>query len=315
MTAVDSGRLAAETRCRVCGGDTIFSFLARDLNVTRAPAQFPYRRCGTCRSLTLSSPPANLDAYYPRSYYTAYVGQEPTTASVRQLGEAERFKLDLIAPHARSGRLVEVGPAGGVFASLAQSAGFHVVALERDESSCAFLKGALGIETHLTDRPELALADLPTSDVIAMFHVIEHVPAPACLLTAAARNLRPGGVLVVATPNADSPSLRLLGRHWGALEAPRHLAILSLDGLDRVLQPEGLRRLHTTCDDPISRETDAFVWTRLAQRFAARFVPSAQRGRATHYLRLAIAAVARPVEARPLNGTSFTAVYVMTHTP
>ena len=51
-------------------------------------------------------------------------------------------------------------------------------------------------------------------DIITMIDFIEHVRAPMSILVKASRLLRPGGQLVILTPNADSLSRRLMGLRW-----------------------------------------------------------------------------------------------------
>jgi len=51
-------------------------------------------------------------------------------------------------------------------------------------------------------------------DIITMIDFIEHVGAPMSILVKASRLLRPGGQLVILTPNADSLSRRLMGLRW-----------------------------------------------------------------------------------------------------
>jgi hypothetical protein len=58
-------------------------------------------------------------------------------------------------------------------------------------------------------------------------HVIEHVVDPRAFLGDALACLRPGGRLVVITPNARSLGHRWFGRDWHALDPPRHLTVYS----------------------------------------------------------------------------------------
>jgi SAM-dependent methyltransferase len=85
-------------------------------------------------------------------------------------------------------------------------------------------------------------ANLPADsfDVITLIQVIEHVPDPLRTVTECARLLKPGGQLVVITPNANSASHRVFGPYWRGLEPPRHLYILSPSSIRSLLQAAGL---------------------------------------------------------------------------
>jgi hypothetical protein len=62
---------------------------------------------------------------------------------------------------------------------------------------------------------------------VIFWHSLEHLRRPAAALEHAAGLVAPGGVLVVAVPNAASLQARLFGDRWLALDLPRHLVHLS----------------------------------------------------------------------------------------
>jgi SAM-dependent methyltransferase len=78
-------------------------------------------------------------------------------------------------------------------------------------------------------------------DAVTLSHVIEHVPNPIETLIECARILKPGGMLIVLTPNAASLSHRIFKSHWRGLEPPRHLHIFTLDSMGRALESSGLK--------------------------------------------------------------------------
>jgi 2-polyprenyl-3-methyl-5-hydroxy-6-metoxy-1,4-benzoquinol methylase len=95
---------------------------------------------------------------------------------------------------------------------------------------------------------DAATVCLPSAsfDVVTMWEVIEHIPAPRQALCEAHRILKPGGRLLLSTPNALSWQARLWGEHWAGWEVPRHLQLFSLPTLRRMLQETGfeiVRRL------------------------------------------------------------------------
>jgi len=58
---------------------------------------------------------------------------------------------------------------------------------------------------------------------IVFWHSLEHLPDAGEEVDLAASKLAPGGVLVIAVPNADSLQARVFGDRWLALDLPRHL--------------------------------------------------------------------------------------------
>jgi 2-polyprenyl-3-methyl-5-hydroxy-6-metoxy-1,4-benzoquinol methylase len=77
-------------------------------------------------------------------------------------------------------------------------------------------------------------------DAIYMSHLIEHVYDPFALLKECARILKPGGTLVVVTPNLASWGHRYFGANWPGLHQPRHLVMFSLRTLRLAIERGGL---------------------------------------------------------------------------
>ncbi|MEW6088950.1 MAG: class I SAM-dependent methyltransferase [bacterium] len=72
-------------------------------------------------------------------------------------------------------------------------------------------------------------AKLPDSSVaqVTMNHVVEHLLSPAFTLQECWRILKPGGKLVLRTPNVKSFGHKVFHKHWMALDPPRHIFIFS----------------------------------------------------------------------------------------
>ncbi len=74
-----------------------------------------------------------------------------------------------------------------------------------------------------------------------MWHSLEHLRAPGAKLRAAAELLLPGGVLVVAVPNAASIQAHVFGSRWFGTYLPRHLTHIPADALITAVEKAGLR--------------------------------------------------------------------------
>ena len=85
-------------------------------------------------------------------------------------------------------------------------------------------------------------------DAVHSAHVIEHVYDPVALLAECRRILKPGGTLVILTPNTGSAGHRYFGQAWLNLDPPRHLVLFSEASLRVAASRAGLnvRRLDTT---------------------------------------------------------------------
>jgi 2-polyprenyl-3-methyl-5-hydroxy-6-metoxy-1,4-benzoquinol methylase len=112
-------------------------------------------------------------------------------------------------------------------------------------------KGQLGVpvDAEVARRGTLASGELETvtgageHDLVVGVHVLEHLRDAAAGLAAAHRLLRPGGVLALVTPTADSSGADWFGAHWWLLEDPTHLRFFSPDSARRALAGAGFGRI------------------------------------------------------------------------
>lgn len=300
--APDAPTLSADpARCPFCGGRAQPAFDAVDRNREISLQRFRYRRCTACATLSLVDVPQDLGRFYPQAYYVL-----PQAHELEQIARGEAHKVALIGRHVPGGRLVEIGPGTGGFAHAAQRAGFDVTAIEMDERAASHLRDGAGIEVVHSDDPAAALARLPPSRAIALWHVIEHLPDAAGVVDAIAANLEPGGVLALATPNPEALQARLLGARWAHVDAPRHLFLIALAALTERAAAAGLRRVAAFTSDPSGRHWNLFGWeSALRRRPAAGPAP-----RAVTLAAMALTLAMRPLEHRALRGAAYTALFV-----
>jgi SAM-dependent methyltransferase len=88
---------------------------------------------------------------------------------------------------------------------------------------------------------ELADASYPDAyfDAVVMHHVIEHVANPDAVILEARRVLRPGGVLVLGTPDFDSGCARRFGENYRLLHDDTHISLFTNDSMHRFLRDHG----------------------------------------------------------------------------
>jgi len=76
-------------------------------------------------------------------------------------------------------------------------------------------------------------------DVVSAFDLIEHVPDPRGLLRQCASLLKPGGILLISTPDTEHFLRYLMRSRWPMLQPMQHLFLFSRQALASVLRAEG----------------------------------------------------------------------------
>lgn len=287
--------------CSGCAGEMAPFLETRDHNRAASAEVFRYERCPRCGLASLANVPADLGAYYAAGYH-----EIPASAAGLERGaQHDAYKIELVQRFVRRGRLLEIGPGWGAFCFSAKRAGFDVEAIERDARCCEFLRSELGVRAIQSDEPAAALEQASAPDVVALWHVVEHLPDPWSVLAAAARKLAPDGVLVIATPNPDAFQLRVFGSRWTHVDAPRHVHLVPMTLLRERMAKLGLVTELMTTTDPGSLGWNDFGW-----RFS--FANLTARGALKRPLRLAgriAGQFAAVVDRREGRGSAYTAVF------
>ena len=288
--------------CPKCGSASPHAYRAGDYNKRMSEERFDYFRCPTDGYIFLDPIPGDLGRYYPSSYYEIPGSVEELTERAERL---QQWKLDTVLQAATSGKLLEIGPAYGLFAHLAKRAGFQVTGIEMDERCCDFLRDVVGIEVVETSDTLGALERLPLFDVIVLWQVIEHIPDPWTTLSAAARRLAPGGVLILDTPNPDSFQFGVLGHRWAHLDAPRHVVLIPVQMLTEHLRQEGLSPEMLTASNESANGFNGFGWGFTFQNL----IGDNPLGRFSNFCGRALAKLLIPIERTGWRGSTYTGIF------
>lgn len=286
--------------CSFCGTLATPFLDALDYNSGVSETVFHYHKCAKCALVTLVNVPEDLGRYYVPDYH----GIPTAVEHVEKRAQHEHYKIELVQRFASGGNLLEIGPSWGAFCLLAKRAGFSVEAIERDPECCKFLNSQIQVNAILSDREAMALDQVSTPDVIALWHVIEHMRDPLALLKRAAERLVPGGILVIAAPNPHAMQFRLFGRYWAHLDAPRHINLIPPELLRKQMQAFGLESLVCTTTDPGSMECNAFGWRKSLSNLVAKPLKNG-----VYYWGRLAADVAGLVEGREGMGSAYTVVF------
>lgn len=140
--------------------------------------------------------------------------------------------------------VLEIGAGTGEFLSAVRCAGASVIANEISTEACDFLEQSLGLAVI---RGELFDADCCcVPDAIVMSDLIEHPVEPITLLSRAVNLLRPGGLLMIWTPNGgNAGEERTTAQSWVGFRVDlEHLQYFSTRTMHRLAETLGLHIEH-----------------------------------------------------------------------
>jgi len=196
----------------------------------------PLRRCAVCGSSHLEMDARAVTGEYWRTsgQFETYARPEVERARKTEIGR----RLDLIGPPPEPGALlVDVGCGTGEFLAQAAGRGWRCLGVEPSEKAAAvarkrppagvgagYASPARMSRRSFGHHPRVAVGDARAipfeagrAACVTFWDVLEHLTQPVAALKEAARVLRPGGIVCVATPNEDGLLKRLALLGWKAL--------------------------------------------------------------------------------------------------
>jgi 2-polyprenyl-3-methyl-5-hydroxy-6-metoxy-1,4-benzoquinol methylase len=149
----------------------------------------------------------------------------------------KKYQLDFGAKREMSRRMtllarLRIPPGAAVLDAGCATADFVCVSKNKYKMYGSDVSKA-AIDVARERNPELAsriyasnLCDMPIApgslDAVVLWDVLEHFSDPLMQLKFITRLLRPGGVLLLSTPDMGSANARLMGRRWAFMTPPEH---------------------------------------------------------------------------------------------
>jgi len=220
--------------CEVCGSEQFSRVLDLPIGSNESCT---YWECDSCQLVRLETP--TLFDYADPDYVARLT---------RQALSGERlwnWTLDRIEERCAPGRLVEVGAGVGTQLSVAKSRGWNVLGYDINPDCTEVAKRLHQVEVRCENF--LTLEEESFADVVLMNQLIEHVPDPVPFLRASRRALRPGGILVMSTPNWNfARPLAWVSQHGGVpmpyidhIKPTQHIRLYCPNTMKKLAAKEG----------------------------------------------------------------------------
>src|SRR5262245_22734926 len=191
---------ATRETCWICGSGDNETVLPRAWDSL-------YRRCNVCgHQWELNSDYRERGELYYEDDSHLYFSPFAQWLSAN----VAKQRIHTLKQHLKSGHVLEIGPGAGEVILAARREGYAVSAVESSNAFVSHLRSKTDATLYQCLFEDFDLGQ-STFDGVLSFHVLEHMMDPVGHLQRILDVTRPGGYLVLATPNASSLDRRLSG--------------------------------------------------------------------------------------------------------
>lgn len=206
--------------------------------------KWPLYSCRDCGLVQVSPTPSKSEVakLYQGDYwknYDFYISQIPAHQKYF------KKKIEEIKKYRKSGKLLDVGCATGVFLREAGNNGFTADGIDISKYAVSLC------QKHHLSAKQGVVADIEKAnyyDIVTLFEVVEHEPNPLSVIKSVKKLLKNHGLLVVTVPDSASLSARLMGPYWFGYRNKEHLFHFSKKSLDLLLRKQGFQSIKITKD-------------------------------------------------------------------
>lgn len=246
--------ILAVKKCALCGGEAPLVF--KDMSGYVEGTKYNVYECQSCLS-SFVDPMSNLqeeyDVIYGKDlseqntenkeavynyYYFLAKGVKQLKNPLKSLSEYTAIYWGALKALKDNNvnigdSVLEVGSGLGYFTHALNKAGYKAHGVEYSETATNFAKKYFGDFYTCGNIEEYAKTHKEQYDVVIATEVIEHVENPISFIGAFLEVLKPGGKIIITTPNKD---VHPRGTIWETDHAPKHLWWFTEKGLKAIAQ-------------------------------------------------------------------------------
>ncbi|MCF7821054.1 MAG: class I SAM-dependent methyltransferase [Mariprofundaceae bacterium] len=180
------------------------------------------KRCTSCGQLLSACTASRYDESMQE--FDVPEGTLPSEQNVKRLhkrvGNNLKQAAAILGQPASALRLLDTGCSSGSLLHVASEIGFNVAGVEPAPQAAATAQKA-GFDVFNGLLHEAQYPD-NSFDIVTLYEVIEHLTNPLELVREVYRILKPGGLFLIGTGNADSWSVDALGSNWSYFSIEGH---------------------------------------------------------------------------------------------
>jgi SAM-dependent methyltransferase len=177
--------------------------------------------------------------YYPASDTGIAAYQNTPEQILRQTFDKAAAELGPLAGK----RLLDFGCGVGRLCRVASDYGIRAVGIEPDANAREHARKSSGLRAYASLRDLRAARPYSKFDIVTMWDVVEHLREPWKELEDLLQALRPGGWLMLSTPNAASLRARVERQRWENVVNRTHFYYFTRKSLEAVLRRAGFSEI------------------------------------------------------------------------
>jgi SAM-dependent methyltransferase len=210
--------------------------------------------CSGCGLIYLDPAPDadSLTRFYSSVYLTpeyrkveGFAATDPRVELLDSLKYSEFLADEVEKVRMPRGRLLDVGCSYGGFLIEMQLRGWDVMGIEPFSDAVTFCKERLGLNVLCGDIDNGMLPE-GAFDVVTLWEVIEHFASPVAAMRRLTHLAAPDSILMLTTPNPNSPAALFAREDWIGWKPPTHLCLFDFNTIRILLERTGwtVRTVH-----------------------------------------------------------------------
>lgn len=244
MASPDQRHLPSDSACPICGAATVLRHGAMYDDRYGYPGRFDILRCTACGHSYLHAQFGDSELsqlytqYYPRATFQVGQFREPQEShGIAAWLSGERCAAFRWVPE--KVRVLDIGCGSCETLRYHESRGCEAYGVEADEN-VSQIAAHFGLNVHI-GLFDAGLYQRGFFDYVTLDQVIEHMADPLQALCGIAQVLKPGGAVVISTPNANGWGARACGRRWINWHVPYHLHHFTRQSMQLLARNAGLQ--------------------------------------------------------------------------